>query len=229
MHLVATFFSVLYLVSMLTTGYQATIWSNLRMNLRGKPRKQWRMSLGVGDTGRIKDDLLKLCKKVNRGLTETGAERKENRELFESLERCNPRNNTLADPDINAIWSLEYTTSSSLLHKGSSVSTLGSILQTIDVRDKSDLRAENQEVRVYPVGPLNVKLPVKVTAELTPESPSRVRVAFRFFSLGPVSFPFPRGDIFTSWLDITYLDRHIRLARGAKGNIFVLSRYGELK
>jgi hypothetical protein len=227
MRTIPTLLSIAYLSSVLTTGYQASLWPSIQTTFRSKPWKQWRMRMAGADS--IKEDLLRLCKKVQRGLAESKAEQSRIRELFELLERSNKRNDTLSDPDINAIWSLEYTTSSSLLHKGSRISTSGPILQTIDVRDKSDLRAENQEVRVYPVGPLRVKVPVKVTAELTPESPSRVRVAFRFFTIGPVTFPFSRGDVFASWLDITYLDRDVRLARGAKGNIFVLTRYGELK
>lgn len=57
----------------------------------------------------------------------------------------------------------------------------------------------------------------------------QVNVKFEYFTVGILPFPAPRGDVFTSWLDVTYLDRDLRLSRGAKGNIFVLSRYGELE
>lgn len=179
-------------------------------------------------TSDVKQRLLQLCKKTKRGKAESEEEKSTIATLFAEMERRNLRNDTLSDPNINAVWSLEYTTSNALLRRGSKVKTVGPILQTIDVRDKDDLRSENAEVRSYPLGLLGVNLPVKVKARLTPTTPSRVAVAFEFFSIGPVWFPFPRGDMFTSWLDITYLDRDLRLARGAKGNIFVLSWYKEL-
>lgn len=213
----------------------------------------------LGDsTENLKAELLTLARKVNKGLTESSSDKQEVLRLFEELERRNIYNNTLSSPDLSAVWSLEYTTSDSLIQRGSSVTTSGPILQTIDTRDIKDLLAENTEVRVYPVGPLKIKVPFKVKGELTPVSPSKVshiyqyfessfdsvqshntckllylmfqvNVKFKYFTVGPVSFPAPQGDAFTSWLDITYLDRDIRLSRGAKGNIFVLSRFRELE
>ena len=54
----------------------------------------------------------------------------------------------------------------------------------------------------------------------------QVDVRFNKFTIGKLVFPAPKS--FQSWLDITYLDKDIRLSRGARGNIFVLSRYQEL-
>lgn len=131
---------------------------------------------------KLKANLLALARKVNRGLTESESERKEVLRLFEEIEKRNPRNETLLSPDLSAVWSLEYTTSNSLLQRGSSVTTVGPILQTIDTRDSKDLRAENKEVRMYPVGPLKLKVPLNVEAKLTPLTPSMVRThnAVRF-------------------------------------------------
>lgn len=166
-----------------------------------------------------KSKLLGLSRKVNRGLTETPEERAEILKLFEQLEKSSLSKSTLASKDLSAVWNLEYTTSDAILGRND-VPKFGPVLQTIDA---GNLKAKNAEVRLY-FGFL--KVPVEVTANLTPTSPSRVDVQFKQFTIGPVSFPAPNS--FQSWLDVTYVDRDIRLSRGAKGNIFVLSRYSEL-
>jgi hypothetical protein len=45
--------------------------------------------------------------------------------------------------------------------------------------------------------------------------------------VGPISFKSPESA--KGELDVTYVDKDIRLSRGDKGNIFVLSRYSDLK
>jgi hypothetical protein len=65
--------------------------------------------------------------------------------LFERLEKQNTQKSTLSNPDLNAVWQLEYTTSDSILGRGS-FSKFGPILQTIDA---INLRAENSEVVNY--------------------------------------------------------------------------------
>ena len=74
----------------------------------------------------------------------------------------------------------------------------------------------------------------KVTAELIPPPPSSEEedvkkkknqltyVQFKRFSVGPVAFDAPKQ--FQGFLDITYLDKDLRLTRGDKGNLFVLTR-----
>lgn len=115
----------------------------------------------------MKNELLQLVRKTQRGLTESAVERARIVELFTALEKQNPNRNTLKNPAINAIWNLEYTTSDSILGRGGAP-RIGPILQLIDA---INLRAENSEVVRY-LGFLDV--PRKVTAELTPTSPSKV-------------------------------------------------------
>jgi hypothetical protein len=61
-----------------------------------------------------------------------------------------------------------------------------------------------------------------VTAELSPVNGKLTDVKFKRFTLGPIGFDAP--DSFRGSLDITYLDDEVRLTRGDKGNIFVLTR-----
>lgn len=57
-------------------------------------------------------------------------------------------------------------------------------------------------------------------------SKSKVAVQFKQFSIGPITFNAPSS--FKGELDVTYLDKEVRLSRGDKGNIFVLTSYSEL-
>jgi hypothetical protein len=66
------------------------------------------------------------------------------------------------------------------------------------------------------------KVPRKITAVLSPQSDRLTNVQFKKFQLGPVGFDAP--ETFKGYLDVTYLDDDLRLTRGDKGNIFVLSR-----
>ena len=149
------------------------------------------------------------------GLTETADERKEIEKLFKQLEAKNPTKSPLTQPSkADGIWNLEYTTSDSILGRGS-YERVGPILQMIDTKN---LKAENSET----IGFFGLKIPRKVTADLTPMTKSKVGVLFKVFSIGPINFNAP--STFTGELDITYVDEDIRLSRGDKGNIFILTR-----
>ena len=115
----------------------------------------------------MKSELLQLSRKVQCGLTESPEERVMIKDLFEKLERSNPRKATLSNPDLNAVWSLEYTTSDSILGRGGP-QKIGPILQTIDA---VNLKAKNEEVVKY-FGLFEIQ--AKVTADLEPISPSKV-------------------------------------------------------
>ncbi len=139
--------------------------------------------------------------------------------LFAQLEALNPTRNPLIvtknKPSIDGDWSLDYTTSDSILGKGG-YPRIGPIIQNIDT---VTLSAKNSEIIQY-FYLFNV--PRSVTAELSPVNGQLTNVKFKKFMIGPLGFNAP--DSFRGSLDITYLDEEMRLTRGDKGNIFVLTR-----
>jgi len=167
-----------------------------------------------GARQKLKADLLDLSSTTKRGLEATPEQTERIKKIFGQLERLNPTPKPLNSPLINADWSLEYSTSDSIIGKGD-FPRVGPIVQTIDT---TSLRAENSEVVSY----FGVKVPRKVTAELIPQNNKLTNVQFKRFCVGPVGFDAP--EQFKGFLDITYLDDDLRLTRGDKGNIFVLTR-----
>ena len=172
-----------------------------------------------GSVSTLKAEILNLAKAVNRGLTETPQQREEMLGLFEQLEKKNKYKESLKSPLINAVWNLQYTTSDSILGRNGSPK-VGNILQIID---GPNLYAKNSETVNY-FGLF--KVPRTVTAALTPISGSKVAVQFKRFTAGPLAFNAPES--FKGELDITYIDEDLRLSRGDKGNIFVLTRFADL-
>eukprot|EP00567_Pseudictyota_dubia_P010657 CAMPEP_0197452262 /NCGR_PEP_ID=MMETSP1175-20131217/31620_1 /TAXON_ID=1003142 /ORGANISM="Triceratium dubium, Strain CCMP147" /LENGTH=160 /DNA_ID=CAMNT_0042985229 /DNA_START=264 /DNA_END=746 /DNA_ORIENTATION=- len=155
---------------------------------------------------------------TKRGLAETPEQREKIASLFEQLERTNPVKKPLNSDKVNGVWSLRYTTSDSILGRNGSP-RVGPILQKIDTEN---LCAENSEVVRY----FNIiDVPRRVTAILTPQSDRLTNVQFDRFSVGPVGFKAPES--FRGFLDVTYLDDELRLTRGDKGNIFVLTRFSD--
>jgi hypothetical protein len=51
-------------------------------------------------------------------------------------------------------------------------------------------------------------------------------VQFKKFFVGPIPIPVSGGA--GAFLDVTYVDEDLRLSRGNKGNIFVLSKLSDL-
>jgi hypothetical protein len=170
--------------------------------------------LPSGKREQLKADLLKLSSETKRGLTATTEQEERIKELFEKLEKLNPTRKPLKSDEVNGVWSLEYTTSDSILGKGG-FPKVGPILQMIDTKK---LSAINSEVVNY----FGIKIPGKVTADLSPQSDKLTDVQFKRFSLGPVGFDAPKS--FKGYLDVTYLDKNFRLTRGDKGNIFILTK-----
>ena len=80
------------------------------------------------------------------------------------------------------------------------------------------LRAANSEVVSY----FGIQVPRQITAELTPQNARLTNVQFKKFAIGPLRFGAP--EFFKGKLDITYLDQDLRLTRGDKGNLFVLTK-----
>lgn len=136
-------------------------------------------------------------------------------DLFTQLEALNPTSNPLTKNSINGDWELQYTTSESILGKGG-FPRIGPIVQSINT---DTLSAKNSEVVRY-FFVVNVNR--SVSAELSPVNGQLTNVQFKRFTLGPLGFDAP--DSFRGSLDVTYLDEDLRLTRGDKGNIFVLTR-----
>lgn len=167
----------------------------------------------------LKKEILNLARATERGLIETKQQKIEMKKLFEQLEKLNPTPDSLSSSKVNKIWNLEYTTSDTILGRGSQ-KRVGPILQLIDARN---LKAENSETVDYGFG---LKIKRNVSAELKPISKSKVAVQFKRFTIGPISFNAPSS--FKGELDITYIDSDVRLSRGDKGNIFVLTPFSDL-
>jgi len=164
----------------------------------------------------LKSDILALARKVKRGLTETPEERTKMLTLFDKLEKLNPTKKTLASTLTSGVWELEYTTSDSILGKKDGFDRIGPILQSLDV---DALTACNEEVVDYRLA----KVSRKVTASLKPVSATKVAVQFEQFTIGGF-FKFKAPNSFAASLDITYVDSDLRLSRGDKGNVFILTK-----
>ena len=136
--------------------------------------------------------------------------------LFIQLEQLNPTSNPLRsiNPSVNGDWDLQYTTSDAILGKGG-FPRIGPIVQNIDT---TTLSAKNSEVVRYVL----LDVPRSVTAELSPVNGKLTNVQFKQFSIGPAKVDAPES--FRGSLDVTYLDEEMRLTRGDKGNLFVLTR-----
>lgn len=167
----------------------------------------------------LKREILDLASATKRGLTATDEQKQVMEKLFTQLEALNPTRNPLIvnknKPSINGDWSLDYTTSDSILGKGG-FPRVGPIIQNIDT---TSLSAKNSEIVRYFYC---IDVPRSVSAELSPVNGQLTYVKFKKFKVGPLGFDAP--DSFRGSLDITYLDDEMRLTRGDKGNIFVLTR-----
>jgi hypothetical protein len=168
----------------------------------------------TSNRAQLKAELLKLSSETKRGLTRTTEQEERIKVLFEKMEKLNPTRKPLKSEKVNGVWSLEYTTSNSILGKGS-FPKVGPILQMIDT---TTLSALNSEV----LNCFGIRVPMKVTAALSPQSDKLTNVQFKRFFMGPVGFNAP--EAFKGSLDVTYLDNDFRLTRGDKGNIFVLTK-----
>ncbi|KAL3151942.1 hypothetical protein ABBQ32_001068 [Trebouxia sp. C0010 RCD-2024] len=159
-----------------------------------------------------KQELLSAIQPLARGVNATDADEQQVEKLIQKLERVNPNKNTLASPLINGKWKLLYTTSQSILSKNrpAPLRANGPIYQYIDAVNG---KARNQESWPF----FN-----SVLADLTPETKTRVGVQFtlfRIFGLLPIKAP----ERAKGKLDTTFVDEELRISRGDKGNVFVLT------
>ncbi|MBW4533598.1 MAG: PAP/fibrillin family protein [Pleurocapsa minor HA4230-MV1] len=190
-----------------------------------------------------KAELLEAIAGKNRGLLATEIDNARVLSAIQQLEDTNPTQKPLEAKDLlNGDWRLLYTTSKGILGLDRfPLFKLGQIYQCIRV----------SEAKVYNIAEI-IGLPmleglVSVAASFDPVSDRRVNVIFersiiglqRLFSYKtpakliqqiesgkkflPIDFKIERGEQ-QGWLEITYLDRDMRISRGNEGNVFVLTK-----
>jgi hypothetical protein len=190
-----------------------------------------------------KAELLEAIAGKNRGLLANDLDKIKVLTIVEQLEDLNPTVNPLsAKEKLDGNWRLLYTTSKSLLGIDRvPVIKLGQIYQYISVRN-------NQIYNIAEILglPLLESL-VAVSANFTPVSHKRIKVNFQRSIIGlqrllnyqspaqfipqieggknffPLDFKINNRDD-EPWLEITYLDDHLRISRGNEGNVFILAK-----
>ncbi|PSO48702.1 MAG: fibrillin [Cyanobacteria bacterium SW_9_44_58] len=192
---------------------------------------------------RQKTQLLHAIAGRNRGLLANEAEKVSLLSAIAQLESENPTPNPIERSNLlGGNWRLLYTTSKDLLgFDRFPILQPGQIYQCI----------RPEETKVYNLAEI-VGIPflegmVSVVAEFTPASEKRVNVKFQRSIVGlqrmlgyqtpnayieeieqgktfpPFDFPINNSDP-NAWLEITYLDEDLRISRGNRGSVFVLSK-----
>ncbi|KAL2254359.1 probable plastid-lipid-associated protein 4, chloroplastic isoform X2 [Sesamum indicum] len=159
----------------------------------------------------IKEELLEAIATLDRGAEATPEDQQKIDQIARKLEALSPTKEPLKSDLLNGKWELIYTTSQSILQtQRPKFLRSRRNFQAINV---DTLRAQNMESWPF----FN-----QVTANLTPLNPKKVAVQFDVFKIGgfiPIKAPGrARGE-----LEITYLDEELRVSRGDKGNLFILT------
>ena len=191
-----------------------------------------------------KAELLEAIAGKNRGLLATEADKVAILAEVSRLEDRNPTPRPLEATDLlEGDWRLLYTTSKGILNLGRIPPLpLGQIYQCI----------RTSTARIYNIAEV-AELPylegiVSVAARFEPVSDVRVNVKFERSIVGPrrlIGYKSPSDFIQQieagknffpaldfgiesrdqlGWLDITYLDKDLRIGRGNEGNVFVLTK-----
>ncbi|QDZ39274.1 fibrillin [Euhalothece natronophila Z-M001] len=190
-----------------------------------------------------KEQLLSAIAGKNRGNLAKEADKVAVLSAIAQLETENPTPNPIERSDLlKGNWRLLYTTSKDLLRFDQfPFLQSGQIYQCIDT----------EENKVYNIAEI-VGVPflegiVSVVAEFTPASEKRVNVNFKRSIVGlqrflgydnpssyinkikqgkkfiPLDFDISNPNS-NAWLDITYLDDNLRIGRGNRGSVFVLTK-----
>lgn len=190
-----------------------------------------------------KPKLIQILTGKNRGLLASKNDQKEILAAIAQLEDYNPNPHPFEAKELlNGNWRLLYTTSQELLRIDNfPFLKLGEIYQCIRVKDTAIYNIA--EVSGLPL----LEGIVSVVAQFEPVSEKRVNVKFNrsIFGLQSlIGYQSPNkliaeiesGKKFTAvdfniqnreqkgWLDITYLDEDLRIGRGNKGSVFVLTK-----
>ncbi|MGI0481943.1 PAP/fibrillin family protein [Geminocystis sp. CENA526] len=198
----------------------------------------------------LKTELLQIVANTNRGLSVSEIDKVNILTAVEKLEDHNPTQNPLNCPELlKGDWRLLYTTSKSILGLDNvPLAHLGEIYQCI--RTESTKIYNIAEIIGLPF----LEGLVSVSANFETVSTKRVNVQFQRSIFGlqrllgylspkdlikkmetgnyfpPFDFNFNWFDRILGnnnpqgWLEITYLDETLRIARGNQGNVFILER-----
>ncbi|MDG2989403.1 PAP/fibrillin family protein [Candidatus Synechococcus calcipolaris G9] len=190
-----------------------------------------------------KTELLGAIAGLNRGILASPRDRKIVAALAKQVEAANPTPDPFGAVDkLGGDWRLLYTSSQSLLALDRSpVVKLGNIYQCI--RPQQQLIYNIAEVYGVPL----LEGVISVLARFEPRTEQRAQVYFErsivgfrnwlnYYSpsqfipqlqssrpLAALDLPLNSNDQ-QGWLDITYLDQDLRIARGNEGSLFILAR-----
>eukprot|EP00741_Cyanophora_paradoxa_P012174 tig00020603_g11762.t1 len=166
-----------------------------------------------------KKKVLDLIAPVQRGLTATKEDEAAIEQAVRELEALNPTSAPTASPEIEGDWELVYTTSESIIGRTRPdfLRPKGPIYQRVRLADTS---VENSET----IAPLPfLKITNKVRATFTVDGPVRVQVKFNEFEIGG-AIRFKAGENARGFLETTFLDGSMRVSRGNRNNLFVLTK-----
>ena len=181
-------------------------------------------STRTANLAQLKARVLAKAAVLERGLAADEAAADEMERLVRQLEQQNPNPRPLAEaPELlSGRWTLAYTTSDSILGRNSKFLRPNAdtpIVQTLDVAART---ARNDDTCRF-LGLVNVNR--FVLADLEPTSPSNAVVRFRRFGLGRrFGLRVKAPERAVGELDTTYLDEALRVSRGDKGNLFILTK-----
>ena len=192
-----------------------------------------------------KSTLIEIIVGTNRGLLANQQQQQAILAAIANLEDFNPTPRPLAATNLlEGNWRLLYTTSKALLKIDRlPFCKLGQIYQCIRVRSNSVYNI----AEIYGIPSLEGL--VSVVAKFEPVSERRVQVKFQRSIIGlqrligyttpgnfiqqiesgdfqnKLAFDFPiQSEQQQCWLDITYIDDNLRIARGNEGSVFVLTK-----
>jgi hypothetical protein len=192
-----------------------------------------------------KSTLIEIIVGTNRGLLANQQQQQAILAAIANLEDFNPTPRPLAATNLpEGNWRLLYTTSKALLKIDRlPFCKLGQIYQCIRVRSNSVYNI----AEIYGIPSLEGL--VSVVAKFEPVSERRVQVKFQRSIIGlqrligyttpgnfiqqiesgdfqnKLAFDFPiQSEQQQGWLDITYIDDNLRIARGNEGSVFVLTK-----
>mmetsp|Transcript_21154 Transcript_21154/g.29658 ORF Transcript_21154/g.29658 Transcript_21154/m.29658 type:complete len:413 (+) Transcript_21154:1-1239(+) len=223
-----------WLTGLLAKGAATLVNSPVSVNNQFNTVIQYNFGDGQRKTlSECKSELLMEISGVERGLKATEEAQEKIEKLVRAMEAGNPTKTPLKNPLLNGRWALLYTTAKGVLGEGNPIRPSGPIYQSIDI---FGLRILNEQA--YEPLPF-VRWTTSAAGDLFPKSNSRAEVKFEQYRVGGVKVVAPptdparqmiewelevSGKGTPAWLDNTYVDENLRVARDHKGNLFVMKR-----